>query len=62
MDPLVEYSIANHIVGYFYDADVYCPHCFPEGVDHNSEEVIAIFSWENDTSVCCVCFEPLLER
>ncbi len=50
-------------VGYTYEAAAYHPECFPEGVDPNSEEVGAVFAWE-DTAfefVCDVCFEPLLE-
>ena len=51
------------IVGYYYDAAVYHPECFPEDVDPDGEEVAVICNWEDDacTSICDVCLQPLLE-
>jgi hypothetical protein len=50
-------------VGYTYDAAAYHPSCLPIGVDPDSEEVGAVFAWEDAAFelVCDVCFEPLLE-
>jgi hypothetical protein len=56
-------------VAYTYEADIHCPECtekrFPklEGVDHEGNEVGAVFSWDEiltDHRHCGDCREELV--